>query len=101
MLENPTYWAKYYTGSSEEQRFARKYSLSDRSRYYWPVPSVQEALNRLLVNLGQGPIPLTLLSQYLPLQYDRLRQGSLINTPYHPKTPFSSLFAKGGKRGII
>jgi D-tagatose-1,6-bisphosphate aldolase subunit GatZ/KbaZ len=81
MLENPTYWAKYYTGSPEERRFARKYSLSDRSRYYWPVPSVQKALNRLLANLGQDPIPLTLLSQYLPLQYDRLREGSLINKP--------------------
>jgi D-tagatose-1,6-bisphosphate aldolase subunit GatZ/KbaZ len=81
MQENPVYWAKYYSGSPEERRFARKYSLSDRSRYYWPVPSVQVALDRLLSNLGQGPLPLTLLSQYLPHQYERVREGALMNHP--------------------
>lgn len=81
MLDNPAHWEKYYSGSLEERRFARKYSLSDRSRYYWPVPSVQGALNRLLANLGPNPIPLTLLSQYLPVQFARVREGSLANRP--------------------
>jgi D-tagatose-1,6-bisphosphate aldolase subunit GatZ/KbaZ len=81
MLDNPAHWEKYYTGSPEERRFARQYSLSDRSRYYWPVPSVQAALNALLANLGQDPIPPTLLSQYLPVQHTRVREGSLANSP--------------------
>lgn len=81
MLDNPAHWERYYNGSLEEQRFARKFSLSDRSRYYWPVPSVQTALNRLFGNLGQDPIPLTLLSQYLPVQFARVREGSLANRP--------------------
>ncbi|MFV2044562.1 MAG: class II D-tagatose-bisphosphate aldolase non-catalytic subunit [Anaerolineales bacterium] len=81
MLDNPVYWEKYHTGSADERGFARKYSLSDRSRYYWPVPSVQQALKRLLANLGQSSIPLTLLSQYLPIHYSRVREGSLANRP--------------------
>jgi len=81
MLDDPAHWEKYYHGSPEERRFARKYSLSDRSRYYWPVPSVRAALERLLANLGQNPIPLTLLSQYSPVQYTRIREGSLANSP--------------------
>jgi D-tagatose-1,6-bisphosphate aldolase subunit GatZ/KbaZ len=81
MMQNPEHWEKYYTGSPEKQRFARKYSFSDRSRYYWPNPAVQEALKILLTNLGQAPIPLTLLGQYLPMQYLRVREGSLDNNP--------------------
>ena len=81
MLANPAHWAKYYSGTPDEQRFARRYSLSDRSRYYWPVPAVQKALSRLLQTLSGQPIPLTLLSQYLPLQYRRVREGTLENAP--------------------
>ena len=47
----------------------QQYSLSDRIRYYWPVPAVEAALNRLLAHLDANPPPLTLVSQYLPLQY--------------------------------
>ena len=35
MLRDPRHWQKYYHGSAQELAFARKYSLSDRSRYYW------------------------------------------------------------------
>ena len=81
MLANPVYWQKYYPGSEVEQRFARQYSFSDRSRYYWPDPAVDKALNRLLGNLRQFPVPLTLLSQFMPIQYERVRAGVLANTP--------------------
>lgn len=80
MLDNPTYWRKYYRGDEQAQAFARQYSFSDRSRYYWPVPQVQAALAQLLANLDQAPIPLTLLSQYLPIQYGRVRHGLLDNS---------------------
>jgi D-tagatose-1,6-bisphosphate aldolase subunit GatZ/KbaZ len=81
MLENPVYWEKYYLGSPAERSLARKYSFSDRSRYYWSVPSVQASLQRLFANLSQYPIPLSLLSQYLPQQYERIRQGALAAKP--------------------
>lgn len=81
MLDHPEHWEKYYTGGPEQQRFARKYSFSDRSRYYWTDPAIQEALNKLLMNLSQQSIPLTLLSQYLPVQYHRVREGQVANNP--------------------
>ncbi|MEX0631278.1 class II D-tagatose-bisphosphate aldolase, non-catalytic subunit [Serratia ureilytica] len=46
------------------------YSLSDRVRYYWPQPQVQQAVDGLLDNLRRRPAPLALLSQYL-----RIRRG--------------------------
>ena len=81
MLGRPAYWQDYYAGSEPHLRFARRYSLSDRSRYYWPDPSVQESLARLLANLSEQPIPLTLLSQFLPVQYERVRSGLVPNVP--------------------
>ncbi len=81
MLQRPEYWQGYYHGTPEQQTLARKYSLSDRIRYYWPMPQVQDALNRLLANLSSKPLPCSLLSQFLPVQYSRIRQGVLPNTP--------------------
>ena len=81
MLKLPDYWAKYYKGNEYDLRFARKYSLSDRARYYWPDPRIQTALTKLLHNLKTAPIPLSLLSQYAPLQYKRIRNGTLENSP--------------------
>ena len=70
MLENPGYWKPYYHGDEAAQRFARKFSYSDRSRYYWPVPKLEAAVNQLIANLTAHPVPLTLLTQFLPRQYD-------------------------------
>ena len=81
MLSNPTHWRKYYLGDPQEQRFARQFSYSDRSRYYWTNPALQTALNRLFENLSEYPIPTSLLSQYLPVQYARVRHGSLSLSP--------------------
>ncbi len=78
-LRRPEYWKKYYQGTSEEQAFKRKYSLSDRIRYYWADPAVQAALSRLLQNFGGTPIPLTLISQHLPDQYALIRTGGMSN----------------------
>ena len=75
MREDPTHWAGYYTGSEEQKRLSRRYSFSDRSRYYWAVPAVQESRGVLMRNLGKSGIPLPLLSQHLPLQYRRVIEG--------------------------
>ncbi len=80
MLANPVYWKKYYSGDESELEFARKYSFSDRSRYYWPVPDVQLALSKLFENLERKTVPLTLLSQYMPIQYNKVRSGELENS---------------------
>lgn len=81
MLANPIHWQKYYVGGDLALEQARKYSYSDRSRYYWTAPAVQRALDRLLQNLAGETLPLTLVSQYLPGQYGRIRRGDLINEP--------------------
>jgi len=75
MLSDPRHWSGYYTGSEDEKRLARKYSLSDRCRYYWGVPAVRAAQGALMSNLEAREIPLPLLSQFLPLQHRRIMEG--------------------------
>ncbi|HNQ93438.1 MAG TPA: class II D-tagatose-bisphosphate aldolase, non-catalytic subunit [Anaerolineales bacterium] len=65
MLKHPEHWKKYYRGDEAEQAFKRKYSLSDRARYYWVQPEAQNALARLMKNLGHGVLPYSLLSQFV------------------------------------
>lgn len=81
MQANPVYWKSYYSGDESQQRLARQFSFSDRLRYYWPVPEVQQSVARLIQNLEQHPAPLSLLSQYLPTQYAAVREGQIHNTP--------------------
>ena len=81
MLANPQYWKSYYRGDDAALRLARKYSFSDRSRYYWPQPTVAVALERLLANLNAHPAPISLLSQYLPNQSAALRARVVSNHP--------------------
>ena len=75
MRRDTTHWHAYFRGGEDELAFARAFSLSDRCRYYWPQPDVQGALGRLLGNLSRRSIPLALLSQYLPVQYEAVRAG--------------------------
>jgi D-tagatose-1,6-bisphosphate aldolase subunit GatZ/KbaZ len=81
MVIDPAHWKSYYHGEEAALHFARKYSYSDRSRYYWPQPAVQQALQKLLRNLAENPAPLSLLSQYLPKQWEEIRAGRLANDP--------------------
>jgi len=77
MLRNPAYWRSYYRGPEEEVRLARIFSYSDRCRYYWGDAVVQNQLAQLRTNLDGCPAPPTLLSQYLPMQYEAIRSGRL------------------------
>jgi D-tagatose-1,6-bisphosphate aldolase subunit GatZ/KbaZ len=81
MLRQPDYWQEHYHGTPAEQAFARKYSLSDRARYYWTDSAVQAALTKLLSNLESITIPQSLLSQYAPLALDQIRMGKLPHRP--------------------
>jgi D-tagatose-1,6-bisphosphate aldolase subunit GatZ/KbaZ len=77
MLDNPDYWQGYYEGDPQTQRMSRRYSYSDRLRYYWADDEVDAARVTLLQNLDRAGIPLPLISQFLPYQYDRIRAGEL------------------------
>jgi len=81
MLREPTYWRSYYQGDERQLRIARAYSYSDRCRYYWHEKSVQAEIERLIENLTARPVPLTLISQYLPLEYEAIRAEQIENQP--------------------
>jgi D-tagatose-1,6-bisphosphate aldolase subunit GatZ/KbaZ len=81
MQEEPGYWEGYYPGGPATKRLLRRYSYSDRIRYYWSYPDVDDAQRRLFSNLAAHEIPQTLLSQYLPRQYERVRHGKLEVVP--------------------
>ncbi|EAU9998643.1 tagatose-bisphosphate aldolase subunit KbaZ [Salmonella enterica] len=81
MLDRPEYWQNHYHGDGNARRLARGYSYSDRVRYYWPDSQIDGAFERLVRNLADEPIPLPLISQYLPLQYVKVREGDLNTTP--------------------
>jgi D-tagatose-1,6-bisphosphate aldolase subunit GatZ/KbaZ len=66
MLARPEHWIRYYRGTDAEQALKRKYSLSDRIRYYWTEQRVQQALDRMLANLTPVSLPLALLKQFVP-----------------------------------
>ena len=46
MLAEPFRWERYYEGDADEQRIARRFSYSDRMRYYWPDPEKTTAIMR-------------------------------------------------------
>ncbi|MGH3098021.1 MAG: D-tagatose-bisphosphate aldolase, class II, non-catalytic subunit [Streptosporangiales bacterium] len=81
MLEDPRWWQAYYPGDPAEQRLLRRYSFSDRVRYYWADEQIQRAQSQLFANLSARDVPLPLLSQYLPEQYARVRSGDLALEP--------------------
>jgi D-tagatose-1,6-bisphosphate aldolase subunit GatZ/KbaZ len=80
MKQNPRYWNAYYT-NPEQQEFDLQFSLSDRVRYYWSTPTVERACSQLFERLAPRGIPLTLISQYLPVQYAAVREDRLTNDP--------------------
>ena len=77
MLENPGNWQKHYHGDEKQLHLARKYSFSDRARYYIGQPEVLEAMDKLFTNLNTYKIPLNMLHQYMPLTYAKVRDGVL------------------------
>lgn len=80
MLKNDKHWKKHYHGTDAEIALKRKYSFSDRSRYYYTTDEVKAAIDTLLDNLKDG-CPLNLLSQFMPIQYTKVREGVLKNDP--------------------
>jgi D-tagatose-1,6-bisphosphate aldolase subunit GatZ/KbaZ len=77
MRADPQHWRGHYHGDGPDLDLDLQYSLSDRIRYYWPYPEVQSAVAAMRRRLDGRPIPLTLLSQFLPRQHDAVREGRI------------------------
>jgi D-tagatose-1,6-bisphosphate aldolase subunit GatZ/KbaZ len=77
MIDNPSHWEKYYSGTASEKKLKRKFSYLDRSRYYWPDAGLSQVKDKLYSNLRKTGIPLALISQYMPNQYLQVRQGRI------------------------
>lgn len=81
MLQAPENWKKHYHGDEKQLALARKYSFSDRARYYMDQPQVISAIDRLFENLRLAPIPMNMLHQYMPVSYSKVRDGKLSLDP--------------------
>lgn len=81
MLANPGNWQKHYHGDDKQLALARKYSFSDRARYYIGQPEVVASMNHLFENLREYPIPMNMLHQYLPVSYEKVRDGIITADP--------------------
>lgn len=75
LLDEPKYWKSYYGDKHSTIINNLHYSFSDRIRYYWSEPRIQNAFNLLISNLRANPIPLSMLSQYMPKQYQKVSEG--------------------------
>jgi len=72
LMQKPKYWERYYHGSESDLAFARRYSLSDRCRYYLEEDSIKEAIARLVQNINAKSLPFGLISQYFPAQKEAI-----------------------------
>lgn len=77
MLENPANWQKHYHGSEHDKYLARKYSYSDRCRYYFSLPEIREAITKLFANIDSVEVPAGLFSQFMHRQYRKVMDGML------------------------
>lgn len=76
MRSDPRHWRSYYH-DAERETLDLQFSLSDRIRYYWPQPRIKHAYESLLARLRGLSLPPTLLSQFMPHQYEAVRAGRL------------------------
>jgi D-tagatose-1,6-bisphosphate aldolase subunit GatZ/KbaZ len=81
MREQPGYWQRYYHSKEHALTVDLQYSLSDRIRYYWPDPVIEQACLRLFDNLRANPPPIPLISQFLPHALHALRTGIATRDP--------------------
>lgn len=77
MVSQPRYWVSHYHGNESDLYIKRQYSFSDRCRYYLPQETIDDAIKKLCTNIDNIKIPMSVLSQFMPLQYQRVRDGLL------------------------
>lgn len=81
LLDDTKYWKAYYGEKHSEIMTNLHFSFSDRIRYYWTNERIQSAFDKLMNNLKNSGIPLTMLSQYLPNQYLKVSAETLTCDP--------------------
>ena len=81
MQDEPAHWKGYYSQLHSKAVLDMYYSLSDRLRYYWPHPAINDAVNIMLVNLSNVNIPLGMISQYFPEQFQRVLANKSLLQP--------------------
>lgn len=64
MMADPAHWSGHYQGDSVELKLLRHFSYSDRIRYYWPQPDVQNAVSTLFSALSGVDLPDPLVLQF-------------------------------------
>ena len=81
MLADPSNWENHYHGNEKELHLARKYSYSNRIRYYMGDEKIVAATDKLFANLREHEIPMNMLHQFMPIQYQQIVDGQLKNDP--------------------
>lgn len=81
MISNPGNWQNHYKGTDLQKRLERRYSYSDRCRYYLTDSEVKKTISRLISNLSSIEIPMPLINQYFPSQYRKIRDGKMNGEP--------------------
>lgn len=81
MLKQPGNWQKHYHGTENDLKVKRKFSFSDRCRYYFSQPEITASIEKLFRNMASVEIPLNMLHQYMPLQYAKICSGLLPTDP--------------------
>ena len=81
MLADPSNWKDHYHGSEKELHLARKYSYSNRIRYYMGDEKIVAAIDKLFANLREHEIPMNMLHQFMPIQYQQIVDGNLTLDP--------------------
>ena len=80
MINNPKDWEKYYQGNELEKELQRKYSFSDRSRYYMTGKDIEISIEKLLNNINSYDLSLGIIKQYFPNAYVKIRKDNLPKT---------------------
>ncbi|MGO2182879.1 MAG: D-tagatose-bisphosphate aldolase, class II, non-catalytic subunit [Pseudoalteromonas nigrifaciens] len=81
MLNEKGGWESFYPQDQQNLAVYRRYSFSDRIRYYWNNEQIQTAVTKLFANLSAIDMPLPLISQFMPSQYDAVIAKKLDNAP--------------------
>jgi D-tagatose-1,6-bisphosphate aldolase subunit GatZ/KbaZ len=77
LLDDEKYWKPYYNGKHSSTMLNLHFSFSDRIRYYWTDTRIQKALDIMFGNIDDVEVPLSILSQYMPNQYQKVISGDL------------------------
>lgn len=72
LMSDEKYWKNYYHGSEQDIAYARKFSLSDRCRYYLDDETINASIHRLIANINAADLPFGLISQYFPEQKEKV-----------------------------